>query len=66
MSQDRVNIINKAFEKFDNDGSGVVEVSDMKLVYNAREHEKYKNGEWTEEQVWQNSISTEFYHERIY
>ena len=51
MNQDRVNVVNKAFEKFDKDGSGVVDVSDMKGVYNASGHEKFRSGEWTEEQV---------------
>ena len=55
MSESRINLIKKAFAKADRDGSGVVDVNDLKGVYNCREHPKYKSGEWTERQVLDHS-----------
>ena len=44
-------MIDQAFAKMDKDGSGVIDLNDLKGVYNCREHPKYKSGEWTAAQV---------------
>ncbi|KAL8622460.1 hypothetical protein ACOMHN_034125 [Nucella lapillus] len=50
MSKARKDAISKAFQKLDKSGDGVVTVEDLKGVYNVKNHPKYKNGEWTEDQ----------------
>ncbi|XP_003390641.1 PREDICTED: calcyphosin-like protein [Amphimedon queenslandica] len=52
MSQSRISIIDQAYNKLDRTGDGLVTVEDLKGVYNAKQHKKYQNGEWTEEQVF--------------
>ncbi|XP_072044706.1 calcyphosin-like protein [Amphiura filiformis] len=53
MGQSRKDIIDKAFKKFDKTGDGVVTVEDLRGVYNPREHKKYQDGSWTEQQVFE-------------
>ena len=45
-------MIDKAFLKFDKDGSGVITAADLKGVFNASAHPKVAKGEMTEEQVF--------------
>nr|XP_039273865.1 calcyphosin-like protein [Styela clava] len=52
MSHNRISIIEKAFNKFDKSNDGIVTVADVRGAYNAKHHPKFKNGEWTEEQVF--------------
>ncbi|CAG2202227.1 calcyphosin-like protein [Mytilus edulis] len=52
MSQTRISIINEAFKKFDKNGDGVISVADLKGVYNAKHHPKYKSGQMTEDEVF--------------
>jgi len=58
MSSNRVALIEKAFQKLDKSGDGVVTPSDMKGVYNARKHPKYLNGEWDERRVFQEFLKS--------
>ncbi|XP_041474976.1 calcyphosin-like protein [Lytechinus variegatus] len=58
MNQSRVNIVEKAFKKADKTGDGVLTVADLKGVYNVKEHPKYKNGEWTEQQCFESFLKT--------
>ncbi|KAM7433082.1 hypothetical protein ABFA07_016600 [Porites harrisoni] len=53
LSGSRLAIVKKAFEKADRTGDGVINCKDLKGVYNCREHPKYKNGEMTEMEVFQ-------------
>ena len=48
----RQDIINKAFKKFDKEGNGLVNIRDLKGVFNATSHHKVKLGELTEDQVF--------------
>uniref|UniRef100_A0A1A9WMZ5 EF-hand domain-containing protein n=1 Tax=Glossina brevipalpis TaxID=37001 RepID=A0A1A9WMZ5_9MUSC len=57
MSQQRIAVINQAFAKMDKTGDGVITLADLKNVYSAREHPKFKSGEKTEDE-----ILTEFLH----
>lgn len=41
----------KAFQKFDRDGSGVIDINDLKGVYNAKNHPDVINGKKTEEEI---------------
>ncbi|VDO08926.1 unnamed protein product [Rodentolepis nana] len=65
MPKCRVELINQAFNKMDRTRDGYITVSnyfvimhsfksseDLKGVYNCKFHPKYRNGEWTEEQVF--------------
>jgi Ca2+-binding EF-hand superfamily protein len=45
-------IIDKAFLKFDKEGNGVVDVTDLRAVFNCLKHPKIVNGEMTEDQVF--------------
>ena len=45
-------MVDKAFLKFDNDGSGVIEAADLKNVYTASMHPKVQSGEMTEDEVF--------------
>ena len=40
-----------AFDKLDRDGSGVIDINDIKGVYNARNHPDVKSGKKTEDEI---------------
>ena len=42
-------MIDKAFLKFDKDGSGSVTAADLKGVFNTKSHPKVQNGQMTED-----------------
>lgn len=45
-------MVDKAFLKFDKDGSGSIEASDLRGVYNTTMHPKVQSGEMTEDEVF--------------
>jgi Ca2+-binding EF-hand superfamily protein len=49
LSPNRRTLVEKAFQKLDRDGSGVIEVSDIVGVYNAKKHPAVLEGRKTEE-----------------
>ncbi|XP_013116309.1 calcyphosin-like protein isoform X2 [Stomoxys calcitrans] len=51
MSQARLDMIDKAFTKMDKTGDGIITLEDLKNVYTAREHPKFKSGEKTEDEI---------------
>ncbi|KAI8115252.1 calcyphosin-like isoform X1 [Lucilia cuprina] len=51
MSKARLDIIDKAFAKMDRTGDGVITLEDLRNVYTAREHPKFKSGEKTEDEI---------------
>ncbi|KAL9951945.1 hypothetical protein ACROYT_G044702 [Oculina patagonica] len=53
----RLKVVKQAFKKADKTGDGVITCDDLKKVYNAREHPKYKNGEYTEKQVFEEFLN---------
>ena len=57
LNATRQAIVDKAFAKFDRDGSGVITAADMRGVYNASRHPKVRSGEMTEEQVFTEFLS---------
>jgi calcyphosin len=52
MNAKRQAIADKAFLKFDKDGNGYIDASDLKGVYNCSFHPKVISGEMTEDQVF--------------
>jgi len=58
MSKSRVDLINKCFKLLDKSGDGVITPEDLKGVYNARNHPKYKNGDMSEKEVFLEFLKT--------
>ncbi|CAF1056410.1 unnamed protein product [Brachionus calyciflorus] len=58
MRRCRIELVNKAFNKLDKNKDGIIEVSDLKGVYNVKQHPKYLNGEWSEEQILRKFLDT--------
>ncbi len=48
----------QAFDKFDKDGSGQVDLEDLKDLYNAKLHPDVKAGKKTEKQVLTEFLNT--------
>eukprot|EP00736_Rhodelphis_marinus_P013040 Rmarinus@m.3865 len=51
LNNTRMAVVKKAFKKVDKDGSGVLDLNDIRSTYNAKMHPKVIAGEWTEEEV---------------
>ena len=58
MPNCRKQLIKEAFRKLDKSGDGVITVDDLRGVYNGKKHPKYLNGQWTEDQVLLEWLST--------
>lgn len=58
LNDTRKAVIKLAFNKMDVDGNGYLEYSDVKGVYNARNHPDVKKGKKTEEEVVQDFLET--------
>jgi len=58
MNNFRKNLVGQAFTKFDRDGSGVVTSDDLIGVYNAKLHPDVRAGKKTENQIFQEFLST--------
>jgi len=52
MSKSRKSIVHKAFNKLDKTGDGFITNDDLRGVYDVTKHQKYKSGEWTEDQCF--------------
>ncbi len=50
--------MNQAFKKLDRDGSGIVDINDIKGVYNAKQHPDVLSSKKTEEEILQEFLST--------
>jgi len=53
MSKARVALVKQAFAKMDRTGDGVVTIEDLQKYYDVSQHEKYKSGEWTKKQCFE-------------
>lgn len=58
MSNARKEVIMEAFRKLDKTGDGVITVEDLRGVYNVRNHPKFQNGEWTEDQIFRKFLDS--------
>lgn len=58
MSQARQTVILTAFRKLDKNGDGIVNVEDMKDVYNVKKHPKFLSGEMSEEQLFKKYLES--------
>merc|ERR1712178_604293 len=58
MSKARINLIRKAFNKLDKTNDGEVTVEDLRGVYDPRHHKKYKSGEYTEDDVFREFLTS--------
>ena len=51
MNNRRVALVKKAFKKIDADGSGVLDINDIRKRYNAKKHPDVMSGKMTEDDV---------------
>ncbi|RXN27017.1 LMBR1 domain-containing 2 [Labeo rohita] len=58
MSNARKEVVLQAFKKLDKTGDGVITIEDLRGVYNVKNHPKYRNGEWTEDQVFRKFLDS--------
>ena len=58
LSPFRKNLIKKAFDKLDADGNGQLEASDIKGVFNAKNHPDVRSGKKTEDSVLDDFLQT--------
>ena len=66
LSPLRVQLVKKAFAKLDRDGSGVVDINDIRGVYNASKHPDVVSGKKTEDQVFKEFLETFEMHHNIH
>ncbi|KAK3596588.1 hypothetical protein CHS0354_015122 [Potamilus streckersoni] len=60
MCPERCDVINEAFDKLDVNKDGVIELSDLQVVYasNIKQHPKILSGEWTEKKALKQFLDT--------
>lgn len=62
MNEFRMNLARKAFKIMDNNGSGEIDLNDIRGVYNAKFHPDVKTGKKTEDEVLAEFLDTFEYH----
>jgi Ca2+-binding EF-hand superfamily protein len=65
MNPFRLKLVEQAFQKLDKDGSGVIELNDLKGVYDAKNHPDVKGGKRTEEEILGEFLETFEMHHNI-
>jgi len=65
MNEFRKELVRSAFKKFDADGSGLVDMHDLRSYYNAREHPDVRKGKKTEDDVLMEFLDTFDMHHRV-
>ncbi|CAF0912184.1 unnamed protein product [Adineta steineri] len=58
MTNFRLDLIAKAFAKLDKNHDGTITVDDLRGVYIVKNHPKYQNGTWSEDQVLAHFLDT--------
>lgn len=58
MNEERISWCNKAFDKLDKDGSGVVEIADLQMVHNPEKSELVRMGKTTAGAIFANLLSS--------
>ena len=62
MNEFRMGLAKRAFKIMDKDGSGQIDISDIRGVYNAKFHPDVKSGKKTEDEVLAEFLDTFEYH----
>lgn len=65
MNGFRKQLVRKAFDKLDKNGNGLIELDDIKGVYNAKFHPEVKAGKKTEDEVLYEFLDTFELHHSI-
>lgn len=58
MNERRRRLVNQAYDKLDADGSGIVDIDDIRMTYNADRHPDVRAGKRTAEEVLQEFLDT--------
>lgn len=58
MNKRRISIVLQAFRKFDQDNSGVINIDDLKGVYDSSKHPDVKSGKKTEDEILYEFLDT--------
>ena len=58
MNKFRTDLVDKAFSKLDTNGSGVVDMDEIKKLYNCKKHPDVINGKKTEDEVYTEFMET--------
>lgn len=56
MNMMRISLVEKAFNKLDKTGDGIVNIQDLQGVYNIKSHPEYLNGNKTEQELLEDFI----------
>ena len=65
MNAFRQGLVDKAFAKLDADGSGALDISDVKRFYNAAQHPDVLQGKKTEDEILEEFLETFETHHNI-
>lgn len=65
LSSARLPFVKRAFQKLDRDGSGIVDINDIREVYNASKHPDVLSGKKTDTQVFNEFLETFETHHNI-
>ena len=65
LTPGRLALVRRAYQKLDRDGSGVVDINDIKDVYNASKHPDVISGKKTENQIFNEFLQTFEMHHNI-
>lgn len=65
LTQPRLALVRKAYSKLDRDGSGVVDINDIRGVYNGTKHPDVISGKKTEDQILTEFLETFEAHHNI-
>ena len=58
MNARRATLVKKAFSKIDQDGSGILDINDIRTRYNAKKHPDVMSGKQTEEDILYEFLDT--------
>jgi len=65
MNEFRTNLVRQAFKKIDRDGSGLLDIEDIRGVYSAKTHPDVRSGKKSEEDVLCDFLETFEMHHNI-
>ena len=65
LTSGRLALVRRAYSKLDRDGSGIVDINDIKEVYNASKHPDVMSGKKSESQIFTEFLETFETHHNI-